>query len=155
MQATRHDGNDTYPETADRQDPQRYRPVRQYRKRISLPETDGCTGIPSAKVEIGDFDGKPALIVERFDRRWTRDSRLLRLPQEDCCQALSVPPTSKYQSEGGPGIRDILDLLKGSDDPEATRRPSSAQPSCSGYSALRTAMRRTSVFFSTQVDVSG
>jgi serine/threonine-protein kinase HipA len=76
-------------------------------------------GIPSAKIDIGDFDGKRALIVERFDRRWTRDSRLLRLPQEDCCQALSVPPTLKYQSEGGPGIRDILDLLKGSDDPEA------------------------------------
>jgi serine/threonine-protein kinase HipA len=76
-------------------------------------------GIPSAKIDIGDFDGKRALIVERFDRRWTRDSRLLRLPQEDCCQALSVPPTLKYQSEGGPGIRDILELLKGSDDPEA------------------------------------
>jgi serine/threonine-protein kinase HipA len=85
---------------------------------LCLKLTDAL-GIPSAKIDIGDFDGKRALIVERFDRRWTRDSRLLRLPQEDCCQALSVPPTLKYQSEGGPGIRDILDLLKGSDDPEA------------------------------------
>jgi serine/threonine-protein kinase HipA len=76
-------------------------------------------GIPSANVEIGEFAGKRALVVERFDRRWTRDRRLLRLPQEDCCQALSVPPTLKYQAEGGPGIRDILNLLKGSDDPEA------------------------------------
>jgi serine/threonine-protein kinase HipA len=76
-------------------------------------------GIPSAHVDIGDFAGKRALVVERFDRRWTRDSRLLRLPQEDCCQALSVPPTLKYQAEGGPGMREILDLLKGSDDPEA------------------------------------
>ncbi|QRM35536.1 type II toxin-antitoxin system HipA family toxin [Microvirga sp. VF16] len=76
-------------------------------------------GIPSAKVAIGDFGGKRALVVQRFDRHWTRDSRLLRLPQEDCCQALSIPPTLKYQAEGGPGIRDILDLLKGSDEPEA------------------------------------
>jgi serine/threonine-protein kinase HipA len=57
------------------------------------------------------------LIVERFDRRWTTDKRLLRLPQEDCCQALSIPPTRKYQSEGGPGMKDILELLKGSDTP--------------------------------------
>src|SRR5262249_40203162 len=49
--------------------------------------------------------------------RWTRDGRLLRLPQEDCCQSLSVPPSIKYQSDGGPGIEDLLELLKGSDDP--------------------------------------
>jgi serine/threonine-protein kinase HipA len=47
---------------------------------LCLKLTDAL-GIPSAKVDIGDFDGKRALIVERFDRRWTRDSRLLRLPQ--------------------------------------------------------------------------
>ncbi|HEY4253290.1 MAG TPA: type II toxin-antitoxin system HipA family toxin [Roseomonas sp.] len=75
-------------------------------------------GLPSASVEIGSFGGRRVLLVERFDRLWTRDQRLLRLPQEDCCQALSVPPTRKYQSDGGPGIAAILDLLKGSDDPE-------------------------------------
>ncbi|HEY8007538.1 MAG TPA: type II toxin-antitoxin system HipA family toxin [Methylocella sp.] len=76
-------------------------------------------GVPTANVEIADFGERRTLIVERFDRRWTKDGRLLRLPQEDCCQALSVPPTRKYQSEGGPGIRDILNLLKGSDTPES------------------------------------
>jgi serine/threonine-protein kinase HipA len=59
---------------------------------------------------------------ERFDRLWTGDKRLLRLPQEDCCQALSVPPTRKYESDGGPGMVAILDLLKGSDELEADRR---------------------------------
>lgn len=73
-------------------------------------------GLPVAQAEMMDF-GQPVLVVERFDRAWTRDGRLVRLPQEDFCQALSVPPSVKYQSEGGPGIRDILDLLKGSDDP--------------------------------------
>ncbi|WP_345944125.1 MULTISPECIES: HipA domain-containing protein [unclassified Bradyrhizobium] len=58
------------------------------------------------------------LAVERFDRIWTRDGRLLRPPQEDCCQALSVPPARKYESDGGPGIRKISDFLKGSDTPE-------------------------------------
>ncbi|MCH8097130.1 MAG: type II toxin-antitoxin system HipA family toxin [Proteobacteria bacterium] len=79
-------------------------------------------GLPSAKTEIADFEGERVLVIERFDRRWTEDKRLLRLPQEDCCQALSIPPTLKYQSDGGPGMADILDLLKGGDEPEADRR---------------------------------
>jgi serine/threonine-protein kinase HipA len=79
-------------------------------------------GLPTAKVEIADFDGMRTLVVERFDRQWTGEGRLLRLPQEDCCQALSVPPTRKYESDGGPGIPQVLDLLRGSDEPEADRR---------------------------------
>jgi serine/threonine-protein kinase HipA len=74
-------------------------------------------GLPSAGVSMATFGGKRTLVVERFDRRWTRDGRLLRLPQEDCCQALSVPPTLKYEADGGPGIRAILALLKASDQP--------------------------------------
>jgi serine/threonine-protein kinase HipA len=74
-------------------------------------------GVPTAGAEIADFGGRRTLIVERFDRLWTDDNRLLRLPQEDFCQALSVPPTRKYQSENGPGMKDILQLLKGSDVP--------------------------------------
>ena len=79
-------------------------------------------GLPTAAVEMADFGGHRVLVVERFDRLWTADKRLLRLPQEDCCQALSVPPTRKYEAEGGPGIAAVLDLLKGSDDPESDRR---------------------------------
>lgn len=60
-------------------------------------------GVPAAQAEIAEFGGRRTLIVERFDRRWAKDGRLLRIPQEDCCQALSVPPTRKYQLGGGPG----------------------------------------------------
>jgi serine/threonine-protein kinase HipA len=74
-------------------------------------------GVPAANAEMADFGGRRTLVVERFDRHWTGDRRLLRLPQEDCCQALSVPPTRKYQSDGGPGMKEILALLKGSDEP--------------------------------------
>lgn len=80
------------------------------------------SGLPTASTAIADFAGQRALVVERFDRQWTRDERLLRLPQEDLCQALSVPPTRKYQSEGGPGIRQILQLLKSSDRPREDQR---------------------------------
>lgn len=76
-------------------------------------------GLPVAKSEIAEFDGKRTLVVERFDRLWTRDKRLLRVPQEDCCQALSVPPSLKYENQGGPGNVQVEELLKGSDEPGA------------------------------------
>lgn len=75
-------------------------------------------GVSAAQAQIADFGERRTLIVERFDRLWARDGRLLRLPQEDICQALSVPPTRKYQSDGGPGMREIVELLKGSDTPD-------------------------------------
>jgi len=78
-------------------------------------------GLPVNKAAIHDFNGTKALVVERFDRRWTADKRLLRVPQEDFCQALSISPTRKYQSEGGPGLVKMLDVLKGSDNPAADR----------------------------------
>lgn len=78
-------------------------------------------GLPAAKSEIKDFAGRRVLAVERFDRFWTRNKRLLRIPQEDMCQALSVPPSRKYEADGGPGIVRIAELLKGSDEPETDR----------------------------------
>ena len=79
-------------------------------------------GLPSARAEIAEFAGVRALVVQRFDRRWTNDGRLLRQVQEDCCQALAVPSAKKYEADGGPGIRQILGLLQGSDEPHADRR---------------------------------
>jgi serine/threonine-protein kinase HipA len=73
--------------------------------------------IPTAKVKIETFDTEIVLIVERFDRKSTRDSRLLRLPQEDFCQILSVISSKKYESDGGPGMDDILHVLKSSNKP--------------------------------------
>lgn len=74
--------------------------------------------IPVADTDIVDFDGQIALVVERFDRHWTSDGRLLRVPQEDCCQALSIQPTRKYQADGGPSMVGMFEFLKGSDDPD-------------------------------------
>jgi serine/threonine-protein kinase HipA len=74
-------------------------------------------GLPVNRAEIHTFGSSKALVVERFDRQWTKTGGLLRLPQEDCCQALSVPPSRKYQNDGGPGIVAILNLLKASDTP--------------------------------------
>ena len=79
-------------------------------------------GLSAAKSVIKDFADRRALIIERFDRAWTKDGLLVRIPQEDCCQALSVPPSRKYESEGGPGICDLVELLKGSDVPDVDQK---------------------------------
>lgn len=73
-------------------------------------------GLPVAKCEIATFGEKKAFVVERFDRR-IEDTRILRLPQEDMCQALSIAPELKYQNDGGPKMEDILNFLRGSDTP--------------------------------------
>lgn len=74
-------------------------------------------GLPVNRAEIQTFGETKVLVIERFDRIKTKDGRLLRLPQEDCCQALSFPPSRKYQSDHGPGMVDILTFFKGSDTP--------------------------------------
>ncbi len=79
-------------------------------------------GLPTARTAITDFDDIRVLVIERFDRRWDQEERLLRLPQEDCCQALSVPSSLKYDADGGPGMSDLLNLLQGSDTPSVDRR---------------------------------
>lgn len=74
-------------------------------------------GLTVAKTEIVRFGARTVLVVERFDRAW-RDTQLLRLPQEDFCQALSTPPSQKYQNQHGPSAVDILRRLKASDTPQ-------------------------------------
>jgi len=69
-------------------------------------------GLETAQAEVHSFEGTEALVVERFDRRWARDeSWITRLPQEDFCQALGVPSARKYESDGGPGMLAIFEVL--------------------------------------------
>ena len=83
-------------------------------------------GLPVAACEPLQFENTKVLAVERFDRAWAQapegDSRLIRLPQEDMCQAKGVAPTMKYESDGGPGIDGIMDVLAGSSHREEDRR---------------------------------
>jgi serine/threonine-protein kinase HipA len=79
-------------------------------------------GLPVNQTQIEMFGERRVLVVERFDRLWRDDGRLLRLPQEDFCQALGIPSTRKYQAtveghQNGPGIVDISSLLQASDEP--------------------------------------
>lgn len=72
-------------------------------------------GLPVAPCEILYFENIKVLVVKRFDRKLASNNRwLMRLPQEDICQALGISPNLKYQSDGGPGIKEIMQLLLGS-----------------------------------------
>lgn len=74
-------------------------------------------GLPVAAAEIQTFGATRALVVERFDRNRTEDGRIIRLHQEDMCQALSIHPSIKYERQGGPGVGQVLRVLEGSEDP--------------------------------------
>lgn len=82
-------------------------------------------GLPVAACEPLQFENMKVLAVERFDRAWWRGpegERLIRLPQEDMCQAKGAAPTLKYESDGGPGIDGIMEVLAGSSNREEDRR---------------------------------
>lgn len=83
-------------------------------------------GLPVARTQPLMFEDMKVLAVERFDRRWSRQPEgkrwLLRLPQEDMCQATGTPPHLKYEADGGPGMNAIMRLLSTSMNPDRDRR---------------------------------
>jgi serine/threonine-protein kinase HipA len=79
-------------------------------------------GLPVARTEMARFEDQRVLIVERFDREWMGKGQwIARLPQEDFCQALGLPPRLKYEGDGGPSIAAGLTLLAGSGDAATDR----------------------------------
>ncbi len=68
-------------------------------------------GLRVPAVEVATAEGVPFLVIERYDRVAAEDGTVLRVHQEDFCQALAIPPERKYQSEGGPSLAQSFDLL--------------------------------------------
>jgi serine/threonine-protein kinase HipA len=84
----------------------------------------GELGFDVAQARIVTFaDHPPVLMVERFDRRTHPSGKwILRLPQEDFCQARGVNPARKYEAEGGPGVEQLAQVLHGSRNANADLR---------------------------------
>lgn len=79
-------------------------------------------GIAAAECEILNVADVKALAVKRFDRKRSADGQwIIRLPQEDFCQVLNVSPGRKYEQDGGPGIKSIMNYLLSSDRPHDDR----------------------------------
>lgn len=81
----------------------------------------GLVGLPVANVQVGRAGETDYLLIERYDRRVQSEDgtswpHVERLHQEDFCQALGLPPETKYQSEGGPSLKQCFDLLRAASD---------------------------------------
>ncbi len=68
--------------------------------------------LPSAEARIHQAGDRRFLLVARYDRQRDAQGNLVRLHQEDFCQALGVVPEMKYQNEGGPDLKACFDLLR-------------------------------------------
>lgn len=69
-------------------------------------------GIEAAEVEMRSVGRRRGVLVRRFDRSGTWPT-LRRRHQEDLCQALALPPTSKYQGTMGspPSLAHVAAVL--------------------------------------------
>jgi serine/threonine-protein kinase HipA len=68
-------------------------------------------GLPSAQSKVMRFKDEIAIVIERYDRQ-RKGNYIIRVHQEDVCQALGIMPTKKYQNEGGPSASGIAELLR-------------------------------------------
>ena len=80
-------------------------------------------GLPVPITSMEEFEDVKVLVIKRFDREIAEDgSWIIRHPVEDMCQANGIAPALKYESDGGPGISPIMDLLRSSIRPEEDRK---------------------------------
>jgi serine/threonine-protein kinase HipA len=69
-------------------------------------------GLPAPPVAIRRGLDK-LYVIQRYDRSRNKDGHIMRLHQEDFCQALGFLPEQKYESEGGPSLGHCFTLLQG------------------------------------------
>jgi serine/threonine-protein kinase HipA len=75
---------------------------------LALAKKVGLSVATATLNKTGDID---YLLVKRYDRIIDNDD-IVRIHQEDFCQALGISSKKKYQREGGPSIKQCVDLLR-------------------------------------------
>jgi serine/threonine-protein kinase HipA len=84
-------------------------------------------GLPAATIETTQVAERSLIVVHRYDRIVGTDGSVERVHQEDFCQAVSMPPTKKYQEEGGgPSLRRLAEVLRNVAVPGSVERLLSA-----------------------------
>ena len=82
------------------------------------PNAARRAGLVAVRTRVGRFAGESAVVVDRYDRV-AMGAQIVRVHQEELCQALALPPSLKYQNEGGPSPGDIARLLRSAMPPRA------------------------------------
>jgi serine/threonine-protein kinase HipA len=65
-----------------------------------------------AAVETTEIAKRKLIVVGRFDRIVSPGGTVERIHQEDFCQAMGVPPETKYEEDGGPSLQPIAGILQ-------------------------------------------
>lgn len=83
-----------------------------------LPENETFTtmlgraaGVKTVDISLYQTKKSRIAVVERYDRIATHGV-YSRIHQEDFCQALGMHPSEKYQQEGGPSLKQCVELIK-------------------------------------------
>jgi serine/threonine-protein kinase HipA len=76
---------------------------------LRLARAVGLNAVHADLVRLGEHK---ALLIERYDRTHEDGKPSRRLHQEDFCQALGYPSELKYESQGGPSLARIADLIR-------------------------------------------
>jgi serine/threonine-protein kinase HipA len=79
-------------------------------------------GLQVAPVETTVIAGRKLIVVERYDRQVGPDGTVVRIHQEDFCQALGIPPETKYEDDGGPSLLRIARVLSAVAAPDSLER---------------------------------
>lgn len=88
---------------------------------LQLARRAGLRAAASELIAVGDAE---CLVIERFDRVAGEGDQVVRVHQEDACQALGIDPErntrkAKYEASGGPGFRAVAGVLAdGAEDVE-------------------------------------
>jgi serine/threonine-protein kinase HipA len=70
-------------------------------------------GLDVVKGDLLQLTSPPSFIVERYDRRRSSEHwPVVRLHQEDLCQALGLSPATKYEQEGGPTLVAVIEVVR-------------------------------------------
>lgn len=70
-----------------------------------------AVGLEVPRAFIHEHAGNRVFVVKRYDRA-PAPAGIIRLHQEDFCQALAIPPEYKYEAEGGPSLAACFALLR-------------------------------------------
>ena len=75
-------------------------------------------GLPAVEIDLRRLDKHYFTVIKRYDRLENNEGEIIRLHQEDFCQALGYSYNNKYENVQGPSFPDCYQLVRdNSSDP--------------------------------------